>query len=120
MNVSLALTAALYGATVVNHCEVKELVKDPSTGRITAVKVKDMLPDRNADSDIIVKTKVCSDFLCSNLQVVDCFRVSSMLPVPSPTLSASLTKVSLRRRSSLPVAVCTLSSPGTSRQRGWA
>ncbi|KAI5784736.1 FAD dependent oxidoreductase-domain-containing protein [Geopyxis carbonaria] len=43
MNVTIGLTAALYGATVVNHAEVKELVKDPATGKIKGVRVKDLL-----------------------------------------------------------------------------
>lgn len=44
MNVALAMTSALYGATVVNHMEVTELLKD-ETGRIKGVKVRDMLSD---------------------------------------------------------------------------
>ncbi|TGZ80304.1 glycerol-3-phosphate dehydrogenase [Ascodesmis nigricans] len=43
MNVTLALTAAQYGATVVNHAEVTELIKDPESGKICGVKVKDLL-----------------------------------------------------------------------------
>lgn len=46
MNVGLALTSALYGATVVNHMEVRDLVKDPETGKITGVKVKDLLHEK--------------------------------------------------------------------------
>lgn len=46
MNVGLALTAALYGATVINHMEVQDLVKDPATGKITGVKVKDLLHEK--------------------------------------------------------------------------
>lgn len=46
MNVTLALTAALHGATVVNHAEVTDLIKDPATGKITGVKVKDLLHER--------------------------------------------------------------------------
>ncbi|CAZ81094.1 unnamed protein product [Tuber melanosporum] len=38
MNVSIALTAALYGATIANHVEVNELIKDPATGKVTGVK----------------------------------------------------------------------------------
>lgn len=48
MNVGLALTAALYGATVINHMEVKDLVKDPVTGKITGVKVKDLLHEKRS------------------------------------------------------------------------
>ncbi|PUU78921.1 FAD dependent oxidoreductase-domain-containing protein [Tuber borchii] len=46
MNVSIALTAALYGATIVNHMEVNELIKDPATGEVTGVKVRDLLHQR--------------------------------------------------------------------------
>ncbi|KAK2035839.1 FAD dependent oxidoreductase [Colletotrichum somersetense] len=42
MNVSLALTAALYGATVVNHVEVTSLEKN-SNGKITGAKVRDVM-----------------------------------------------------------------------------
>ncbi|PGH10585.1 hypothetical protein AJ79_05408 [Helicocarpus griseus UAMH5409] len=42
MNVSLAMTAALYGATVVNHMEVTELEKD-ANGKLCGAKVRDTL-----------------------------------------------------------------------------
>ncbi|ERT00920.1 hypothetical protein HMPREF1624_02154 [Sporothrix schenckii ATCC 58251] len=47
-NVSLALTAMLYGATVVNHVEVTSLEKDAS-GRIIGARVRDILDDSNSD-----------------------------------------------------------------------
>ena len=46
MNVSLAMTAALYGATVVNHVEVMSLEKDAS-GKLCAARVKDMVEEKN-------------------------------------------------------------------------
>src|ERR1700761_603920 len=46
MNVSLAMTAALYGATVVNHMEVTALNKD-EYGRLIGAKVKDRVPELN-------------------------------------------------------------------------
>ncbi|ETN43411.1 uncharacterized protein HMPREF1541_02570 [Cyphellophora europaea CBS 101466] len=46
MNVSLALTAALYGATTVNHLEVTSLEKSES-GRICGAKVRDLIPGRD-------------------------------------------------------------------------
>lgn len=46
MNVSLAMTAALYGATLVNHMEVTGLEKD-ANGRICGAKVKDLVPERD-------------------------------------------------------------------------
>jgi glycerol-3-phosphate dehydrogenase len=46
MNVSLAMTAALYGATVVNHIEVTSLEKD-SNGRLCGARVKDLIQEKN-------------------------------------------------------------------------
>ncbi|OAA59683.1 FAD dependent oxidoreductase [Niveomyces insectorum RCEF 264] len=45
MNVSLAMTAALYGATVVNHMEVTALTKD-ADGRLTGAVMHDTVPAR--------------------------------------------------------------------------
>ncbi|KAL7269355.1 mitochondrial glycerol-3-phosphate dehydrogenase [Rhizina undulata] len=45
MNVTIALTAALYGATIINHAEVTELVKDDS-GKIKGLKIKDLLHEK--------------------------------------------------------------------------
>lgn len=42
MNVSLAMTAAAYGATIVNHAEVTELQKDDK-GKLCGAKVRDAL-----------------------------------------------------------------------------
>ncbi|KAL2041260.1 hypothetical protein N7G274_006205 [Stereocaulon virgatum] len=46
MNVSLAMTAALYGATVVNHVEVTGLEKD-ATGKINGARVKDLVEEKD-------------------------------------------------------------------------
>ncbi|KAE9377643.1 mitochondrial putative glycerol-3-phosphate dehydrogenase [Stipitochalara longipes BDJ] len=46
MNVSLAMTAALYGATVVNHIEVTSLEKD-SNGQLCGARVKDLVQEKN-------------------------------------------------------------------------
>ncbi|EFW23379.1 mitochondrial glycerol-3-phosphate dehydrogenase [Coccidioides posadasii str. Silveira] len=46
MNVSLAMTAAIYGCTVVNHMEVTGLTKD-ANGRLTGARVKDLIAERN-------------------------------------------------------------------------
>lgn len=48
MNVSLAMTAALYGATVVNHMEVTGLTKD-DTGQLNGAIVKDLVPGKNGN-----------------------------------------------------------------------
>ncbi|KAI5297198.1 mitochondrial glycerol-3-phosphate dehydrogenase, partial [Ascosphaera atra] len=49
MNVSLAMTAALYGATVVNHLEVTGLTKDEH-GMLTGATAKDLISERNGDA----------------------------------------------------------------------
>lgn len=46
MNVSIAMTAALYGATVVNHLEVTDLIKD-AEGKLCGARVKDKIQERN-------------------------------------------------------------------------
>lgn len=46
MNVSLAMTAALYGSTVVNHMEVTGLTKDES-GKLNGARVKDIVTEKN-------------------------------------------------------------------------
>jgi glycerol-3-phosphate dehydrogenase len=46
MNVSIAMTAALYGATIVNHLEVTGLTKD-ANGKLTGAIAKDLLPGIN-------------------------------------------------------------------------
>ncbi|KAF4509559.1 hypothetical protein G6O67_003722 [Ophiocordyceps sinensis] len=58
MNVSLATTAALYGATVANHTEVTSLVKDGS-GRLCGATVKDLVAVRDGKPapEITVRAK---------------------------------------------------------------
>lgn len=46
MNVSLAMTAALYGSTVVNYIEVIGLEKDDK-GRVNGARVKDLLQEKD-------------------------------------------------------------------------
>ncbi|KAI1071002.1 hypothetical protein LB507_010958 [Fusarium sp. FIESC RH6] len=49
MNVALAMTAAHYGGTVLNHVEVTGLEKDAS-GKINGATVRDVLASKNGDS----------------------------------------------------------------------
>jgi glycerol-3-phosphate dehydrogenase len=58
MNVSLAVTAALYGATVVNHMEVTGLEKD-SNGRLCGARVKDLVQEKNGRKaeDFVIRAK---------------------------------------------------------------
>ena len=51
MNVALAMTAALYGATVVNHMEVTELIKEEN-GKIKGVRVRDTLSETQGKKGI--------------------------------------------------------------------
>ncbi|BCS25592.1 glycerol-3-phosphate dehydrogenase GUT2 [Aspergillus puulaauensis] len=46
MNVSLAMTAALYGSTVVNHMEVTGLTKDGS-GKLNGARLRDCIPGKD-------------------------------------------------------------------------
>ncbi|KAK8086165.1 Glycerol-3-phosphate dehydrogenase [Apiospora phragmitis] len=46
MNVSLAMTAAVYGATVVNHAAVSSLIKD-ANGKLCGATIKDCIPERD-------------------------------------------------------------------------
>ena len=61
MNVSIAMTSVLYGATVANHAEVTGLLKDPE-GRVCGAKVRDLIAERDGqsqgeDGDISVRAK---------------------------------------------------------------
>ncbi|KAI9829122.1 MAG: mitochondrial glycerol-3-phosphate dehydrogenase [Thelocarpon impressellum] len=58
MNVSLAMTAALYGATVVNHIEVTSLEKDAS-GKLRGARVRDLVPGKNGreSEDFTIRAK---------------------------------------------------------------
>ncbi|KAI9896499.1 hypothetical protein N3K66_008671 [Trichothecium roseum] len=49
MNVSLAMTAALFGATVLNHVEVTSLEKN-ANGKVCGAQVRDVLAPMNGDS----------------------------------------------------------------------
>jgi len=58
MNISLAMTGALYGATMVNYMEVTGLEKD-SNGKLCGAKVKDLVAEKdgkNAD-EFTIKAK---------------------------------------------------------------
>ncbi|KIV79258.1 hypothetical protein PV11_06827 [Exophiala sideris] len=49
MNISIAATAALYGATVVNHMEVTSLTKDQN-GKLNGVLARDVIAEKNGKS----------------------------------------------------------------------
>ena len=50
------MTAALYGATVVNHMEVTGLEKD-ANGRLNGARVRDLVPERNGESSTEFRIK---------------------------------------------------------------
>ena len=58
MNVSLAMTAALYGSTVVNHIEVTGLEKD-AFGKLNGARVKDVVQEKNGmkAKEFIIRAK---------------------------------------------------------------
>ncbi|RAL00223.1 glycerol-3-phosphate dehydrogenase GUT2 [Aspergillus ibericus CBS 121593] len=58
MNVSLAMTAALYGATVVNHMQVTGLTKD-AAGKLNGARLKDLIPERDGQEakEFTIKAK---------------------------------------------------------------
>lgn len=60
MNISLAMTASLYGATMLNHVEVTGLEKD-ADGKIRGAKVRDVMAqlgdDESASQEFTVRAK---------------------------------------------------------------
>lgn len=58
MNVSLAMTAALYGSTVVNHIEVTGLEKGPD-GQLCGARVKDLIQEKNGKKadEFVIRAK---------------------------------------------------------------
>jgi glycerol-3-phosphate dehydrogenase len=58
MNVSLAMTAALYGGTVVNHIEVTGLEKD-ANGKLCGARVKDLIQEKNGKKadEFVIRAK---------------------------------------------------------------
>ncbi|KAF2127295.1 DAO-domain-containing protein [Dothidotthia symphoricarpi CBS 119687] len=58
MNVSLAMTAALYGATIVSHLEITSLEKDAS-GRLNGARAKDCIAEMNGkkSEEFTIKAK---------------------------------------------------------------
>jgi len=58
MNISLAMTAAMYGATMANHVEVTGLEKD-ANGKLCGARVRDLIPTRDGktESEFTVRAK---------------------------------------------------------------
>lgn len=58
MNVSLAMTAALYGSTIINYVEVTGLMKDEN-GRLNGARVKDLIREKDGKTaqEFIIRAK---------------------------------------------------------------
>lgn len=75
MNVSIAMTAALYGATVANHTEVTGLIKDEN-GRLRGAKVRDLVAEKDGkpteDFDVRAKCVVnCTGPFTDSIRKMD-------------------------------------------------
>ncbi|PKS09675.1 hypothetical protein jhhlp_004295 [Lomentospora prolificans] len=75
MNVSIAVTAALYGATVVNHMEVRQLLKDES-GKLCGATAIDHIPARDGkkSQEITIRAKCivnCTGPFCDSIRKMD-------------------------------------------------
>ena len=60
MNIALIKTAVQLGAVVANYCEVTELLKTDSTGKLRGARVKDNL----GNGSWTINAKVCQTFVC--------------------------------------------------------
>ncbi|KAI0483991.1 FAD dependent oxidoreductase-domain-containing protein [Xylariaceae sp. FL0804] len=75
MNVSIAMTAALYGANVLNHAEVTGLMKNEK-GKLCGATIKDRVPERSGRSaqDVTVRAKSiinCTGPFCDSIRKMD-------------------------------------------------
>ncbi|PHH61686.1 hypothetical protein CDD80_1438 [Ophiocordyceps camponoti-rufipedis] len=87
MNVSLALTASLYGATVVNHVEVVALDKDEG-GKIRGVRVRDLMADDDGDDGFIVRGKGVVNATGPFTDAVERMDDASRKPIVAPASGA--------------------------------
>lgn len=62
MNATLALTAVQHGATVLNYFKVEQLIKDPSTGKVTGAKAKDLETGEVYDVAATAVVNACGPF----------------------------------------------------------
>ena len=85
MNVSLAITASLYGATVLNHVEVTELEKNAS-GKICGAKVRDVMADGSESFTVRAKGIVNATGPFSD--AVECMDDPSRKPMIAPSSGA--------------------------------
>jgi len=56
INVSLAMTAGLYGATALNHVEVTDLEKD-ADGKICGARVRDLLSEDGQSNEFFIRAR---------------------------------------------------------------
>lgn len=94
MNVSLALTAALYGVTLVNHAEVTALEKDAS-GRINGARVRDVMADMDKDGrfdgrEFTVRARGVVNATGPFSDAVECMDDPSRKPIVAPSAGAHI------------------------------
>lgn len=71
LNVALACTAALAGASVLNHAEVVSLLKDEVNGRITGVRIRDNVTGKEFDTYAKVVVNAAGPFCDSVRRLAD-------------------------------------------------
>ncbi|KAF5742556.1 putative glycerol-3-phosphate dehydrogenase [Tripterygium wilfordii] len=71
LNVSLACTAALAGAAVLNHAEVVSLLKDEANGRIIGARIRDNISGKEFDSYAKVVVNAAGPFCDSVRKMVN-------------------------------------------------
>lgn len=80
MNISLALSAIELGATVVNHVEVTDILKDPVTGQITGVRAVDLESDSRSPISISAKSVVnATGPFTDSIRKLDDFEVKTIV-----------------------------------------
>lgn len=70
MAVAIACTSAATGATILNHAEVIDLLREPSSGRIIGAKVRDVLTGDTFDVHAKVVINATGPFVDSIRYVV--------------------------------------------------
>ncbi|KXH64115.1 FAD dependent oxidoreductase [Colletotrichum salicis] len=88
MNVSLALTAAFYGATVLNHVEVTSLEKNSSTGKITGAQVRDVKSPGSAP--FTVRAKAVINATGPFADAIECMDNPERKPIVAPASGAHI------------------------------
>ncbi|XP_068640408.1 glycerol-3-phosphate dehydrogenase SDP6, mitochondrial-like [Aristolochia californica] len=80
LNISLACTAALSGASVLNHAEVISLHKDKKSGLVIGVRVQDKLTEKKFDIYAKVVVNAAGPFCDSVRQMADSTAANIICP----------------------------------------